>query len=133
MGRPTSSCVHEHFARIYAGDPYPPFPYAAVPRSEDFTVVVELHDAIAKGKNGEATGEDGIPHELLVAIGKDSEGEKKLLAWFNRLLHGEEPLPRDWGRAVMVLLPKCPLPEVPKHLRPICLGSSANKICQDAP
>ena len=70
----------------------------------------------------------GSRHELLLAIGRSDEGADKLLAWYNRLLHGDEPVPADWGRAVMVLLPKCPTPEHPKQLRPICLGSAANKV-----
>ena len=127
QGTDPHAAVHQHFTQIYAGSPTPPFPFLEVPRAPDFSFA-ELQEAIAKGKNGKSTGEDGVPHELLVAISKSEEGETKLLEWFNRLLHGEEPLPRDWGRAVMVLLPKCSLPEHVKQLRPICVGSAANKV-----
>ena len=119
--------VHEHFSKLYAGPSLPSFPFPSVPRSPDFTSQ-ELQCALSKGKNGKATGEDGVPHELLVVIGRSEEGEAALLAWFNRLLHGEERIPEDWGRAVMVLIPKCLLPQQAKQLRPICLGSSANKV-----
>ena len=119
--------VHEHFCRIYQGDPIPPFPGVMVPRSPDFTVA-EFRDAMRRGKLGKATGGDGVPHELLKALVELEGGETRMLEWFNRLLHGDEPIPEDWGHAVMVLLPKCARPELPKHLRPICLGSSANKV-----
>ena len=119
--------VHAHFAKLYAGARVPPFPFRDVPRSADFSLD-DLHEALSKGKRGKANGIDEVSHELLVAIGKQPQGEMKLLEWFNRLLHGEEMLPRDWGHAVMVLLPKCDQPEDPKELRPICLGSAANKV-----
>ena len=121
--------VHKHFEKIYEGEEIPPFPFPmdAIPRSVDFSLE-ELRHAVSKGKNGKSNGEDGIPHELIAAINANEDGERKFLDWFNRLLHGDEALPRDWNRAVMVVLPKCPHPEQPHQLRPICLGSSANKI-----
>ena len=127
QGSEPHDAVHQHFEAIYKGEPIPPFPFETVPRSPDFTSE-ELHEAIHKRKGGKSNGGDGVPHELLKAIQANPEGERLMLAWFNRMLHGEEPLPVSWSRAVMVLLPKCPKPEAPKHLRPICLGSSANKV-----
>ena len=119
--------IHDYFEAIYRGEPTPEFPYQNVPKSPDFTVE-ELRDAVGRGKNGKATGEDGVPHELIKAIHKQPGGEELLLAWYNRLLHGTERLPEDWTRAVMVLLPKCRCPEKPQQLRPICLGASACKV-----
>ena len=119
--------IHDHFAHIYQGSEVPEFPYRELSRSPDFTLQ-ELHNALDKGKTGKSNGEDGVPHELLQAIAANARGEKRLLDWFNRLLHGEEPLPESWSRAVMSLLPKCSLPESPKQLRPICLGSSTSKV-----
>ena len=119
--------VYEHFQGIYQGRRVPPFPHGDVPCSVDFSVE-ELRDALRKGKNRKATGGDEVSHELLVAINADPEGEARFLAWFNRLLHGHEPLPTDWAAVVMVLLPKCAQPTQAKDLRPICLGSAANKV-----
>ena len=121
--------VHDHFRNVYKGQPIPPFPFSKqqVPISPDFTLE-ELRAAIRKGKNGKSTGEDRVSHELIKAINLQPQGEERFLAWFNCLLHGVEPLPADWGRAVMIVLPKCAKPEHVKDLRPICLGSSANKI-----
>ena len=51
-----------------------------------------------------------------------------MLEWFNRLLHGIEPLPEEWSRATMVLIPKTALPEDPKQVRPICVGPAASKL-----
>ena len=119
--------THDHFAKIYKGQPVPPFPFTQVPTSADFTVM-ELRQAIAKGKTGKATGGDGVSHELLKAIGRQPEGELRLLAWFNRILHKIEPMPKDWAKTLMIVLPKCSQPEQVKHLRPICLGAAANKV-----
>ena len=121
--------IHQHFQRVYQGQAVPPFPYSLnlIPRSPDFTKD-EVKDAINKGKKGKSTGEDGVSHELLLAIHRQPDGEERILAWFNRLLHGVEPIPKDWGRAVMIVLPKCAKPGTSQQLRPICLGSSANKV-----
>ena len=127
QGLDAHNVTHEHFAKIDRGQPIPPFPYHEVPRSPDFTVS-ELRAALRKGKRGRSTGEDGVSHELLQAINREPEGEERFLAWFNRMLHGVEPLPKDWGRAVMIVLPKCARPSKVQQLRPICLGSSANKV-----
>ena len=126
-GEDPHDIMHEQFSQLYQGDPIPPFPGNDVPRSPDFTAE-ELRDAVRRLKNGKSTGGDGVPRELLQHILDAEGGEDLLLGWFNRLLHREEDIPKDWGRAVMVLLPKCLKPELPKHLRPICLGSFANKV-----
>ena len=107
LGVDAHRAVHDHFRRMYMGEPVPPFPFVFVPRSPDFTLQ-ELHEALAKGKPGKPTIGDEVSHELLIAIGRTDEGAGRLLAWYNRLLHGDEPVPADWGKAVMVLLPKCP-------------------------
>ena len=122
-------CIHRHFAKIHEGKNVRPFPFptGSTPRATDFPIE-ELRWAISKGKRGKSNGQDGISFELIAAISANAEGEGKFLAWFNRLLHGEEPLPQDWDKAVMVVLPKVSQPEQPRQLRPICLGSSANKI-----
>ena len=88
----------------------------------------ELQEALSKGKKGVAVGSDKVSHELLVAIAKTKEGEARLLEWFNRLLHGEEPLPSSWSRASMVLIPEVLLPKEAKHVRLICIGASASKL-----
>ena len=123
--------VHEHLQKVYGGgkEPVADFPYgrAEVARVPDFTVE-ELREGLRKGKRGVAVGSDKVSLELLLKLASTSEGECKLLRWFNRLLHGEEPLPKDWGIASMILLPKTSLPEDPKQVRPICIGSSASKV-----
>ena len=123
--------VHDHLQRVYGGGkkPVPEFPYGPekVSRVPDFTVE-ELREGLRKGKRGVAVGADKVSLELLLKLASTPEGEGKLLRWFNRLLHGEEPLPKDWGTASMILLPKTSLPEDPKQVRPICIGSSTSKV-----
>ena len=121
--------VHDHLQGIYEKRDMPPFPFAnhEVPKSEDFTVE-ELGEALSQGKTKKAVGEDQVSHELLQAIGADAEGAKRLLEWFNRILHGEEPVPEDWGRVLMIVIPKLSGPVQRKDLRPICLGSATSKL-----
>ena len=122
--------VHAHLQQVYGGDgvpEFPSYPFPEVPRSDDFTSE-ELQEALRKGKKGKAVGPDRVSHELLVALGNTQEGEQKILTWFNKLLHGEEELPHQWSRASMVLIPKVPEPELPKQVRPICIGSSTCKL-----
>ena len=126
-GEDPHAAVHEHFQTLYSGPALCEFPFVDVPVSADFTVE-EMRHAICCGKNGKSTGKDGVPHELLVALAKEEGGETKLLAWYNRLLHNEEPIPESWATAVMVILPKCAQPHGPKQLRPICLGDAASKV-----
>ena len=121
------ACIHDHLQGIYEHKPMNPFPFDEVQRSEDFTVE-ELRDALGKGKLQKAVGEDQVSHELLKAIGEDDRGAQLLVAWFNRMLHGEEAIPDDWGRVIMILIPKMARPVVPKDLRPICLGSATSKL-----
>ena len=127
QGQDPHHVVHSHFEKIYQGNQLTEFPFEHTPPSPDFTAE-ELEWAINQGKGGKSTGGDGVPHELLVAISKEEGGLEKIPAWFNRLLHGEEPIPSSWANAVMVILPKCAQPETPKHLRPICLGSASSKV-----
>ena len=123
--------VHEHLQKVYGGDKEPvrPFPFQPneVAKVPDFTAE-ELRESRRKGKRGVAVGTDKVSLELLLKVASTPEGEEKLLRWFNRLLHGEEPLPKDWGTASMILLPKISLPEDPKQVRPICIGSSSCKV-----
>ena len=120
--------VHAHLQGIYAtDDSKKAYPFAAPCRSEDFTAE-ELREALRRGKPKKAVGADRVSHELLQALGEDDQGRVLLLEWYNRLLHGEEEIPADWGRAVMILIPKVELPQQAKDLRPICLGSAASKV-----
>ena len=123
--------VHDHLQEVYGGNCPPvsafPFPREEVARADDFTAE-ELREALRKGKRGVAVGADKVSLELLVKVAATLEGETKLLAWFNRLLHGEERMPTDWGIATMILLPKVSLPEDPKQVRPICVGSATSKV-----
>ena len=50
------------------------------------------------------------------------------LAWFKRILHGEEDVPEDWSTALMIIIPKIARPVKSKELRPICLGSATSKL-----
>ena len=123
--------IHEHLAKVYGeGQPrVPEFPYPAceVMPVPDFTCQ-ELQDALHKGKKGVSVGPDRVSHELLLSIAATPEGEDRILEWFNKLLHGHEPLPKRWSRASMVLIPKVPAPSEAKHVRPICIGASASKL-----
>ena len=123
--------VHDHLQLVYGKgkSTVGPFPFRAeeVTRVPDFTME-ELHDALKKGKRGVAVGADKVPHEMLAQLAASREGADKLLKWFNRLLHGEEPLPEDWSVATMILIPKVAHPEDPRHVRPICIGSSTSKL-----
>ena len=87
--------VHAHLQGVYVeGHPKKEYPFAAPCRSADFTPE-ELREALRKGKTKKAVGADGVSHELLLAIGDDDEGLGLLLDWYNRLLHGEEEIPKD--------------------------------------
>ena len=122
--------VHDHLQGVYGGSEptsVPDFPFSTVERVPSFTPE-ELHDALQKGKNKKSVGSDQVPHELLRSIGATVEGQQKILAWFNRLLHGEESLPNEWSRASMILIPKVTLPTEPRQVRPICIGQAANKL-----
>ena len=123
--------IHGHLQAVYGRerDKIPAFPYQVeqLERVPDFTVE-ELRDALRKGKKRVAVGPDKVSHELLQAIGDLPEGENKILAWFNKLLQGSEPIPKEWSRASMVLLPKVQHPTEVRHVRPICIGSSASKL-----
>ena len=70
-----------------------------------------------KGKFKKAVGEDQVSYELLRAIGEDEKAARLLVEWFNSMLHGEDGLPEDWGRVIMILIPKMTHPVNPKDLR----------------
>ena len=125
--------VHDHLQASYGDNKPSPFPYQDVQRDQVFTME-ELQNALAKGGRCKAVGADQVSHELLLEIGKDKVGATEMLAWFNRLLHGEEEIPEDWDKVVMIIIPKISLPKLPKDLRPICLGSAASKLfsCMEA-
>ena len=122
--------IHNHLQGVYGAkqDKVPPYPgNQEVAPCADFTAE-ELRDALRKGRRKVSVGPDRVSHELLQAIGNTAEGEAKILAWFNRLLHGQEPIPKRWSRASMVLLPKVSQPTEVKQVRPICIGASASKL-----
>ena len=124
------SAVHDHLKKVYGeGMPIPSFPYSEsqVETVPDFTMD-ELREALDKGKKGVAVGPDRVSHELLLKLASTPEGEDKLLCWFNRLLHGKEPLPQEWNTTAMILIPKVAKPEDPKQVRPICVGSATAKV-----
>ena len=123
--------IHAHLQTVYGEGktkvgPYP-FSLDEVAEVPDFTLE-ELRDALRKGRREVSVGPDLVSHELLVSLAATPEGELRLLEWFNRLLHGTEPLPEDWSKATMVLIPKVTLPEDPKQVRPICVGLAASKL-----
>ena len=85
--------------------PPPPIPTHPSPDfSED-----ELREAICWGASGKSVGEDGISLELLRRIAEVDRGCKKLLKWFNSLLHTED-LPARWHQSAMILLPNVARP-----------------------
>ena len=123
--------IHDHLQKVYGQGrtKVGRFPYGLqeVVEVADFRAE-ELHDAIQKGKMNVSVKPDKVSHELLKAIAETVEGETKILEWFNRLLHGIEPIPSKWSRASMVLIPKVQVPMEAKHVRPICIGSSTSKL-----
>ena len=123
--------IHDHLSRVYgsAGQKVPTFPFAdhEVEDVPDFSEA-ELHEALHKGKKGVSVGPDKVSHELLISIASTPEGARRILEWFNKLLHGVEPVPTQWSRASMVLIPKILNPTEAKHVRPICIGASASKL-----
>ena len=119
--------MHDHLQAIYGKNPVSAFPFETTARSLDFSHE-ELSAALRKGKMREAVGADQKSHELLVEIGRDEEGSRLLLEWFNKLLRGEEDFPEDWASTLMIIIPKITQPMKPKDLRPICLGSATSKL-----
>ena len=109
------------------GTPEFPFAPTSVQTCPDFTSE-ELREALRKGRRKVAVGPDMVSLELLQAIADAPEGEEKILVWFNKLLHGHEPIPSRWSRATMVLLPKVSQPVEAKQVRPICIGSATSKV-----
>ena len=101
----------------------PPIPPKDAPaeRPEDFTML----ELVQQGKGRKSVAGDQVSHELLQTILDQGEGPK-LLAWFNKLLHGA-PLPTNWADSVMVLLLKISCPTLAKHLRPINMNSEVCK------
>ena len=118
--------VHEHLQAIYEGEPLGEWKSGGETPSAPFAME-ELLEASRKGKLGRATGADGVPHELLVAIAEHPTEGPKLLAWFNTILETGS-IPADWSSVVMILLAKIPKPETVKHVRPISLSSATSKL-----
>ena len=123
--------IHDHLQGVYGKGSAKvgrfPFSPREVAEVEDFSAE-ELQEANRKGKSNVAVGPDKVSHELLRAIANTEDGERGILEWFNRLLHGVEPIPSEWSRASMVLIPKIQVPTEAKHVRPICIGSSTSKL-----
>ena len=87
----------------------------------------ELEAAIERCKARTSAGMDGVCYEAIKAYHRgDVEG--RLLEFFNGLLFRKVPVPDDWKRAKVVLLPKTPKPAGPQDLRPICLSPCLSKI-----
>ena len=89
--------------------------------------VEELEAAVQRGKGSKAVGEDLVSFELLKELAKDKPTAQALLAWMERLRCGE-PLPDQWLRTIVTLLPKKDQVKSPADLRPISLGSAASKL-----
>ena len=126
-GKDPHMVVHDHFEAIFnKGDEVGDHFEGTFTRSEDFAVE-ELEGAVSKAKPGKSVGKDGTSAELFKALVSDPISKLAILEWYNRILH-EGVLPRDWGHALLVVLPKTRSPTQPKELRPIALGSAASKI-----
>ena len=119
--------IHNHFAAIFASDtevPAPPFDgYADSP---GFTRE-ELLAAVHRAKDGKSVGMDETSAELFKHPVQNETTATALVRWYSSILHSGR-LPEDWGKAIMIVLPKIPAPQQPKDLRPISMGSTASKI-----
>ena len=91
----------------------------------------EVSGALSEAKGSTASGLDSVCYSAIDAYHKcDSAG--KLVGFFNEVLSEARPLPADWLRGKICLLPKVPGPSRVQDLRPIsltpCLGKIFSKI-----
>ena len=82
---------------------------------------------VGKAKGGKAVGIDLTSKELLAAMVEDSTTLQSLCAWFTSILRTGD-VPEDWGKAVMVILPKVQYPQTVKEVRRIAMGSAVGKL-----
>ena len=72
----------------------------------------------------------GVTDEEVLALAAMVESPVTLRAiamWFTSILRSGD-VPEDWGRAVMVILPKVHAPQTVKDVRPIAMGSAVGKL-----
>lgn len=94
--------------------------------NENFRIMeAEVEKAIGEMKKGKATGDDGIPNELII-YGKESI-ITKLTDIFNRILY-ECEVPKQWQLSKIILLFKKGSREEISNYRPLSLSSSIYKI-----
>ena len=93
---------------------------------EHFTMD-ELVQAVSRGKENKAVGEDLVSFELLQGLMEDETTAQAILDWMERLRCGAD-LPESWLRTIVTLLPKAEQVKSPAELRPISLSSATSKV-----
>ena len=127
QGRDPHKAIHEHLEGIFGEGP-------------DLDGLVEEHvqecapitdeevlQRIGKANGGRAVGVDQTSKELLAAIANDPVSLSALREWFDAILRSAE-VPVDWGKSVMIILPKVSAPTTVKDVRPIAMGSAVGKL-----
>ena len=87
----------------------------------------EIADALSKAKPSTASGLDSVCYGAIRTFhAQDATG--KLAKFFNRIVSGEVPVPRDWVTGKICFIPKTPRPERVQDMRPISLTPFLGKI-----
>ena len=118
--------LHQHFSTTFSCPAFSSHRSTCPSHSPDITEAELLH-AIQIGKPGCSVGIDGVSLEVLKAITSTPPGLQALLSWFNHILHSGQ-IPARWQDVLLVVLPKCDNPQLPKQTRGIAMGCAAEKL-----
>ena len=119
--------IHDHLEGIFGeGEDVSHLVEEEIPDSPEITEE-EILVGVGKAKAGKAVGVDLTSKELLAAMVQDPVTVQAIRAWFTEILRSGE-VPEDWGKAVMVILPKVQAPQTVRDVRPIAMGSAVGKL-----
>ena len=127
QNREPHRAIHEHLAGIFqAGPDVSDLVDVEVTESPEVTDE-EILVGVGKAKGGKAVGVDLTSKELLAAMVDNPVTLRALGTWFSDILKTGE-VPEDWGKAIMVVIPKTSYPQTVKDVRPIAMGSAVGKL-----
>ncbi|CAE7349607.1 RTase [Symbiodinium sp. CCMP2592] len=118
--------IHNHFQGVYQGSRVQEV-VESPPGDVRAFDLDELWAGLRQLKGQKAVGCDLTSKELLQGICMAEGGAAQVLEFYNRVL-ATAVIPPEWNKPLLVMLPKIAQPRVPKHLRPIALGSSVGKL-----